>query len=258
MYSNYTEYVKLINDENIKSINFKSNRVYTSILEHVTYDHGNKYLDLIQNDFSNITSEQILEFLNINDKYGYPTKYKFTLKNNENILCSPTSLRYIYHALLILKHYSKNNPTEIVEVGSGYGGLFLAICFFSKILNIKIKKYNFIDLPEICNLIRCYLSINNKNTNIEYEIHDSYTFGKNINSSNLFFVSNYCFTEINNNYREQYIVNLIPKCTNGFIIWQTVFGYEIENSYRLFNDVIITEETPQTANEIYKNYFVYF
>jgi len=155
MYSNYTEYLKTIN--NVAQSNFKSNPIYIDMLDHVSFDLGCEYLKLIETEFPYITKEQIIEFLNINDKYGNPVKYNF---NNDKINGNATSIRYIYHALLILNYYKNINSTEIVELGCGYGGLFLALCFYSKILNIKINKYYFIDFPEACNLIKNYISLN--------------------------------------------------------------------------------------------------
>jgi hypothetical protein len=258
MYSGYTEFIKNINIDNITYSNFKNNPKYNGILEHVSFELGNEYLNFIEKEFSEITTEQIIEYLRINDKFGNPKMFEFNIKNEQKVMCSPTSIRYIYHALLILKYYKKSNLTQIIELGCGYGGLFLAVCYFSKILNVNIDKYYFVDLPEVCNLIQCYLLINNSNININYVIHHSNTFGKNIPNENLFFISNYCFTEIDEEYRKEYIENLIPKCKNGFIVWQTCSGYDINLSYRLFDKLLIEEERPQTAINLPKNYFVYF
>jgi hypothetical protein len=258
MYSKYIDFIKTINYQNSKNFNFKNNQEYTDILEHVTNEQGKEYLNLIQSEFTNITEKQIIDYITINDMYGFPNKTIYELKNNRIISCSPTSLRYIYHALLILKHYKTTNTKDIVEVGCGYGGLFLAICFFSKILNIEINKYYFIDLPEVCNLIKHYLILNKDNITIEYEFHESDSIGKNINNNNLFFVSNYCFTEIDMQYRNNYINYLFPKCKNGFVIWQTIFGYNLQYAIDLFKNCNINEEKPQTANETYKNYFVLY
>jgi len=258
MYTNYINFLSSLDKKNIQHLNFKSQGDYNSVLEHVTYEYGIEYLSLIENEFSDITKEQIIEYLNINDKYGFPKKNTFNFKTNGEISCSPTSIRYIYHALLILQHYKKNDLTEVVEVGCGYGGLFLAICFFSEIVHVKINKYHFVDLPEVCNLINNYLELNKSYINIEYQIYSSDNFGRDIKAHNLFLISNYCFTEISDEYKQQYISNLFPKCKNGFIIWQTVFGYKIENANKIFNKIVIEEERPQTCHLVQKNYFVYF
>jgi hypothetical protein len=242
--------------------NFKSNASYNSILEHVSVEQGNSYISIIERlvieDFSEITFENINDYLSLNDKYGCPSKEKF-IYNDKEIYCSPTSLRYVLHSLLILKYIKYTNLTKIVEVGCGYGGLFLAINYFSKIMQINIDKYYFIDLPEITNLIKKYLLLNEKDININYSIHSAYNYGQDINDNNLFFISNYCFTEIDNSHRTNYINYLFPKLKNGFITWQTVFNLPINNVNIIGKEIIkIIEEYPQTANIYNKNYYVYF
>ena len=262
MYSNYTKFVNdIINSDNFS---FKSNKLYNSILEHVSVEQGKSYIFLIQQfileNFPEITFENINEYLLINDKFGYPTKENFVY-NDKEILCSPTSLRYVLHSLVILKHIKDTNSTKIVEVGCGYGGLFLAINYFSKLLNIKIDNYYFIDLPEIINLIKKYLLLNEKNININitYSFHSANSYGNDIDDNNLFLISNYCFTEIDSEHRNNYINYLFPKLTNGFIIWQTVFNLPISNVNMIKKNIInIVEEYPQTASQDNKNYFVYF
>jgi hypothetical protein len=258
MYNDYESFVNNITKDNIKTINFKSNRNYNSILEHVSVELGEQYLRLIEKEFNNITFENILEYVNINDVHGCPTQYTYKNKDGNNFTCSPTSLRYVYNALVILDHYKTKESNSIVEVGCGYGGLFLAICYFSKLLNIKIEHYHFVDLEPICNLISLYLDVNNNHVSINYSIHLANNYGMDINADNLFFISNYCFTEIDTIYRTQYILNLIPKCSSGFIIWQTCFNYGIDNSYEIVDVKNIEEEKPQTSPHNEKNYFVYF
>jgi len=254
MYTDYIKSVQIIGD-NLK--NFKSNSEYNSILEHVSYSLGVEYLSLIENEF-NISSKNIKEFIKINDKIGNPKKLAFTLTNNDFIICSPSSLRYIYHALIILNYFKTKNNISIVELGCGYGGLFLAICYFSKLLNIEIQNYYLIDLPDIGILINNYLTENKPYININYHIHDASNYGKDIYDNNLFFISNYCFTEIEEKNRQEYILQLFPKISSGFIIWQTIFGLPIENVNIIQKKIInINEEKPQTANNEYKNYFVY-
>jgi hypothetical protein len=198
MYQKYLEYLNTIDKTNFENVNFKSNQTYNGILEHVSYELGVKYLTFIENEFNNIETSHIIDFLNINDAYGFPKKYIYSFKNN-NLYCSPTSLRYIYHALVILDHYKNTNCKNFVEVGCGYGGLCLAINYFSNILNISISTYNIIDLPSVCNLISLYFDIHKSNIHSDIQIHNSNSFGAEVNNSDLFFVSNYCYTEIDEN-----------------------------------------------------------
>jgi len=259
MYEKYLNYVGNIDINEILKSNFKSTNQYNCILEHVSYELGLQYLKLIENEFSNIKQDDIIIFIKQNDKYGCPNIGNFTCKDGKIISCSPTSLRYVYHSLIILEHFKKTNLTSIVEVGCGYGGLFLAICYFSKILNIKIDNYYLIDFPEVCNLIDNYLKINAEFVNINYSLHNCNEYGKNIAEKDLFLISNYCFTEITSENRNNYIINLFEKIKNGFIIWQTCLGADIGDIKLIKKNIInVIYEKPQTAFLEKPNFFVYF
>jgi hypothetical protein len=264
---NYDAYEKFVDtiSTNLKDCNFKSHADYTGILEHVSYELGEKYLTLLENEFSEITYENIIGYITINDAYGEPVKHHYKYLNRKDFLCSPTSLRYIYHALVILKYYKESECKNIVEVGCGYGGLCLSIQYFSKLLNVNIINYNIIDLKPICNLIKSYLQIHNDNIYSNINYHESNTYGKNIVDSDLFFISNYCYTEINVEHNTNYTQFLLSKAKNGFLVWQNggnSGAYPVENSHLILNKKInlITEERPQTDQGIEKhiNFFVYF
>ena len=264
MYQSYLNYVRNISSNNIKTINFKSNKEYNGILEHVSRDLGLKYLNLIENEFYNIDFKNISEFIEINDHYGNPIKYNYNFKDNI-LFCSPSSLRYIYHSLVILEHYKNTECKNIVEVGCGYGGLCLAINYFSKLLNINIINYNILDLPEVCNLINCYLHVNKDNIQTNVSIFPCNSFGNEIKDDKLFFISNYCYTEIDESLNSFYSKILLPKTTNGFIVWQNggnKGAYPVNKVKEITgkNPSKIIEEKPQTdaGYGIFKNYFVYF
>jgi len=260
MYKSYEDFVASITRDNIEHVNFKSNNNYNSILEHVSFDNGNKYINYIKQFFPKITYNNVLEFVSINDKYGVPKKETFVFSEGQILFCSSTSLRYIFHSMIILRYYEdKSSCKNVVEVGCGYGGLFLAICYFSKLFNTKIDHYCFIDLPQVGELIKNYLELHTESINIEYSIHSAYNYGDDINQTDLFLISNYCFTEISNEYRNKYIQTLFPKISNGFIIWQTIFNCPIEDTSKINKTIEkVVEEVPQTASQERKNYFVYF
>ena len=259
MYNDYISFVKTINETNIQNINFKTNYQYNKILEHVDYEQGKEYLKLIENEFDYVTFDNINDFVKINDKHGYPKLEIFVNKDGKNVTSSATSLRYIYHSLIILDYYKNTQLLSMVEIGCGYGGLFLAINYFSNLLNIKIENYYLIDLPEVCNLTDNYLKLNKENIRINYSLNNCYEYGKNINENNLFLISNYCFTEIEDGHRKNYIKYLFDKIQNGLICWQTCFGLNINETTILNKKIInLVLEKPQTASYKQPNYFVYF
>jgi len=262
MYDDYRLLLKNNETKNILKLHFKSDSRYSSILEHVSKQHGEIYLKLILQEFSHITSEKIVKFCFLNDAIGKPNKYYF---NEININCSPTSLRYIYHSLLILKHFETIKCSNIVEVGCGYGGLCLAINYFMSEFSVKINTYNIVDLSEPLNLIEKYLLLHKKNISTQLAFHDSLTYGRNITDKDMFFISNYCYTEIDVEHNKNYTDLLLSKVKHGFITWQNggnKGSYPLSNASNILkHDIIKTEEErPQTdaGYDMYKNYFVYF
>jgi hypothetical protein len=130
-YSPYARYVNNIVTSNDLT-NFKINRIYTEVLEHISQKEGYDYYNYI---IKYVQYDQIKEFCNLNDRFGNPN-----LVNIEGILCSPTSLRYIYFAYLIIQHFIKQNihNPDIIEIGGGYGGLLLAINYLAPKFNTLI------------------------------------------------------------------------------------------------------------------------
>lgn len=223
--------------------NFKSDNDYRTVLEHVSPLEGSKYLDLI-NSSTDITLSEVEEFCKLNDSIGNPIKNQYA-----EVLCSPSNLRYIFHAFLVLRHMKSlnRNNLDIVEVGGGYGGLCLAIHTFAKKYNIAINSYTIIDLAEANVVQKMFLQKAQPSLKVEWA--DANTFGSSIEKSNMFLISNYCFSELCKEYQEKYIETLFPKVSNGFMAWNGIpiydFGFDIRYE----------EEYPKTGEF---NLYVYF
>lgn len=230
----YDNYLRAISQVTTKYDSFKSNPDYMGVLEHVSQSFGEEYLHLLRSEFG-MTNQKILQFCDINDSFGNPLRYSI---GNLEKQVSPTSLRYLYHASLILKH--AGHSSRFVEVGGGYGGLFLAITF---LCDHVIEEYHIVDLDEALRLQKLVLS---DHPNVHY--HSCTTFGDEV-PNGCFFISNYCFSEINSQYREGYTKSLLPRCTKGFLAWNSIQPYD-------FGKQIVFEiERPLTFTG---NYFVYF
>jgi len=266
MSNSFESYCNFLRNEELKDpedryLNFKNNEAYNSILEHVTEGLGEQYLKLIFKEFPEISDDDLIKYLNMNDLFGNTVKSTYVTNSGTILSCSPTSLRYVYHALVILNYYKTTGCENMVELGCGYGGLFLAIDHFAKILNIHIEKYNIIDLPDVNNLTKFYLSLHKDSITVPYEFHEAETYGATVPSGKLFFISNYCYTEIDTIHKERYYSNLIKRTENGFIIWQSI-AFDIEYMNQMFQDsskVQVVVERPQTCfNVSTPNYFVMF
>lgn len=223
--------------------NIKKNPVFTHMLEHVTSVQGQEYLVHIWNKF-HTPDIDVNEYCKRNDTIGNPEKFSY----GPLLTCSPSSLRYIFHAQMILKHAIAcgMKSISIVEVGCGYGGLLLAIDSFAKKIGVEITEYSLIDIPGPLNLQKIYLS---KHTvGFPYSFHNASDFGKDIQKGK-FLISNYCFSEISTENQKGYVEHLFPKCEHGFIAWNAIDLYDFGKVCR------VEEEYPKTGP---KNKYVYF
>jgi hypothetical protein len=261
----YSDYLRKIKGDGIEDMVFKSERV--------SNDEAKRYLELISSEYG-LSYIHIVDFARMNDRYGRPKTNTFTYFDKNKgvggswvvISASPTSLSYIYHALVILDQYmGVGEGTGIIEVGCGYGGLFLAICYFSKILGIRLGEYTMIDLPDVVDLIRKYLLAHPLLTfGVSYRVLEMCPTGYYGLDGGQFFISNDCFTEMDEEYRKQYAAGLFESgiVKHGFINWQTVFGVSIDSVGHyldecVFPDVVV-EERPQMSCANFPNYFVRF
>jgi hypothetical protein len=242
-YSNYRAFLRGICDSGDLS-GFKSSDEYRGILEHISSEYGADYIEYIK-EYTDITDNMIREFCALNDSIGSPitTDYDF-------VTASPSNMRYIFHSHIILKHLQSLNipKVDIVEVGGGYGGLCLAMHYLSKSYDIKIDSYTIVDLKEASDLQRIYLS--RLIPGIEVDCVDACTFGKHIDKSGMFLISNYCFSEISGEYQKEYITHLFPKVSHGFMAWNYIETYDFGFKIR------IEEERPHTGGKY--NKYLYF
>jgi hypothetical protein len=227
--------------------NFKRIKAFTEVLEHISKELGTKYLKNIKDEFS-LDRSSILEYTEKNDSIGNAQKEMY----NDGIFSSSSSLRYIYHSLLILKYLKSLNKQEIhiVEVGCGYGGLCLAIDHFSKRMNLNIASYSLIDIDVASSLQQKYLS--NHKLSFPTHFHSANNYGKDVPKTDLFLISNYCFSELDMGHQKGYLEHLFPKCSHGFILWNSIDYYDIGKPVTIF------PENPQTDLLNWKNKEVYF
>lgn len=232
MDSIYVEFSNYVNTlSNVSS--FKSHPSFTYMLEHVSPEFGSNYLDLIKNR-TNISENEIIGYCKINDKFGGGDKHSYGF-----ITTSPSNFRYLFQAHLILNHIANLGLTNVnlVEVGCGYGGLCLAISYLCNHYNVKINSYYLIDLPAVSKLQEMYLKEHTLNFTTHF--HSAFNYGDDIKVNDLFFVSNYCFSEISSENQRKYIATLFPNISHGFLAWNNIpvynfgFDYVVENEYPL-------------------------
>lgn len=244
-YGRYERYVShILSQDNLNS--FKTHPDYTYMLEHVSFEQGTLYKAYIEKD-TTLSSDDIRQFCMLNDSVGSPSRMMF----DGGLICSPTSLRYIWQAYIILTYFKRltgDEPIDIVELGGGYGGLCLAIHTFAPHLQVNIRSYTIIDLDAPNRLQEKYLAGFPMTFPVSFVRANTY--GASISGTSNYFISNYCFSEIDNANQNNYIQTLFPKIIHGFMAWNHIpiynFGFAIKD----------TDEVPNTGGRF--NRFVYF
>jgi hypothetical protein len=229
----YTSYEQVVSNQikkNIHDMDFKSNPHYCQVLEHVDQGFGYQYLHLIQQEFPE-SLDKLEQFIELNDKFGKPNKCTI-----DKYYCSPTSLRYFYQALLILKYIQELGlgSVDIVEIGGGYGGLCLALHTLSK----NINSYTICDLLPVMKLQEMYLDAFNITLSSDIK-------------PNSILISCYGLSELDPYTRDAYINALNTSIQYGFIVWN-VPGCDIEQILK--RTCTIVPERPMTREG---NVFVY-
>ena len=238
-YNNYV--ASLLPTKDLSS--FKSAPQYRGMLEHVDAAIGAQYLDEIKK--APIPLEKAKEFCELNDRIGSTIKSSYEIGD-----VSPSSLRYVFHAHLILTHFrekSGGEPIDIVEVGGGYGGLALAVSFFCADYGVRVKSYSIVDLPTISEFQRLYLEQHSLAFPVYH--YPSTSFGGHIEKDSLYLISNYCFSELSEGLRNQYQDILFSKVIHGFMAWNHIPLYDFGKDY------MFEEEYPKTG---YYNKYVRF
>lgn len=231
-------------DKNIFN-SFKSNPLFTQILEHTTYEQGVGYVKEIEN----LTKIDIslIEKFKTNDIQGNPQKYWYK-EPYGNI--SPSTLRYIKVLNDLITLFGNLDDMSIVEIGVGYGGQ-------SKIIqdHFKIKEYNFVDLPEVLGLTKKYLDM------YDYKNLNFLDFNNLPDKKYDLIISNYAITECSKEMQDIYLEKIIYNSNRCYIT-----GNDIGEHFNLKNynkdewgkkipNSIFTEEKPLTHH---KNYILYF
>ena len=185
---------------------FKSHPAYRHVLEHVSEDEGQKYLDEIQIDYMDKLDE-----VKQNDSLGGPVTYDYDKVGN----ISATTLRYIKNTSDIITKFG-NSFDSIVEIGGGYGGLCKVLSSF-----IKFEQYLLLDLEE-CNLLsRKYLS-NFDLPTMSYRSEEIDEIDENFD----LLISNYAFSECHKDVQLDYIERFVKK-SNNFYMMHNNFHLEL-------------------------------
>ena len=237
----YTSVCKLAATTDEHFSNFKRNKEYNKILEHVSPPQGEAY-------YRHISSPDILKNFDkfkVNDIFGGPnlSVYDFGV-------FSPSTLRYV-KVLDDLENFQLND-VNIVEIGAGYGGQYTVMRQM-----FKPKKYTFVDLPDTLNLIKKYVGLL-KLDDIELEYLTYQDLNAPIHSHLL--ISNYAISECSKAVQDVYINNIVHHAKHGYITYNTLVVNEM-----IYSDVefisklpFAVEKTDETPSFFHKNVLIYW
>tara|TARA_B110000285_G_C15036331_1_gene569479 strand:- start:315 stop:1208 length:894 start_codon:yes stop_codon:yes gene_type:complete len=225
-----------------KFSNFKSHPFYTRILEHVTYRQGLEYINILKKE-SNLL-DNINNFV-INDEIGNPNRYFY---DELNIRISPTTLRYIKIAYDIKKLF-KDEITNIVEIGCGYGGQYLILDQVK-----KINHYTLIDLHDVNKLIEKYLECHLLNSSYETKTINQLENNRQFD----LVISNFAFSELPPQTQIKYIKKVLLNSKNGYLIMNSGVensGFKnhlpLEEIKNHIKNITILQEEPSTNEANY-------
>lgn len=223
---------------------FKSDPIYTQMLEHVNWRQGSKYLELIQQSLP--VSLEVWQQILQNDKIGYPRKFKYDTPFGPKAI-SPTTLRYFYYALEFIKLCQTNhdNYVNIVEIGGGYGGFCKILLDLAEYFNITVHTYISVEVLQASKLMKRYLSQINHGTcdNICFQTAQTLDMPNQID----YVLSYYSISELPTDIRKLYRNCIISNSKHGYIAWNFL-PYEHIEDLMLGHTFTVEPENPPTGD----------
>jgi hypothetical protein len=207
---------------------FRRNPALTQIWEHVSYDLGQQYLDLIDLDQYHPKHFAQNDTIGGADTHYYP---------KIDMAISPSTLRYIHVLQELDKRFDLSTIESIAEIGGGYGGQAAILC-----KTIDDLCYDIYDLSEPKALAKRYLGA------IGYGL--CHAIGIDL------LISNYAFSELTEEVQQTYFDDVIVNSKNVYMVYNhisEVFGIKswsvAEFGRRLMQagfTVSIEDEAPKT------------
>ena len=178
---------------------FKQDPRYTAILEHVSPEHGGRYIEHILE--YELNDEMIDEFKD-NDDLGGANRVDYGEPFGK---VSPSTLRYVRNALDISYFFGEGELNKIVEIGGGYGGLCKTISCLC-----DFDEYHLYDIEPASKLQEKYLS----KFGIKAVHHSVPEETKDID----LLISNYAYSELGEKLQDLYYNNVIKNAKKVYMI----------------------------------------
>jgi hypothetical protein len=212
---------------------FKCCRQYREVLEHVDFEQGLEYLDLIK------SNSQIVQNLKLVKKFDIGKPFRYYFKRVGYV--SPTHIRYakVLQDLELL--FGDFDNKVISEIGVGYGGQAAHI-----LTRWKPLKYQFFDLEQVTELALRYIEDSDMPVRVK-------PIGSNLltKSDCDLVISNYAFSELIREVQDSYIEQVINNASAGYVIYNHIHeelgvSYTAEEFASRIPGAEILEELPLT------------
>ena len=198
--------------------NFKSHPAYRHVLEHVSYEEGQQYLDEIKIDYKDKLDE-----IKENDALGTPVTCTYDGVGT----ISPTTLRYPKNTSDIVNKFG-TSFNSVVEIGGGYGGLCKVLSSF-----VDFEQYLLLDLEECNMLSRKYLSHFDLPT-MSYQAEEIVELEDRFD----LLISNYALSECNRETQMMYIERFVKNSDKFYLMHNNFHADNGNMSYEEFLDVM--------------------
>jgi hypothetical protein len=231
----YLSIVKLASESDEVFNVFRANRQYRKILEHVTKELGNQYLDAVRGIDTNF--KDLFKTVSAVDNLGGPLKYRFFSLGR----VSPTTIRYVFVHLKLRELFGSLENREVLEIGGGFGGQAAVSTYLTP--NLVWSIY---DLPEVTHLQNKFMRMLNPKAAISY-----LSGTKIIENSGDLLISNYALSEVSRKLQLEYFSKVIRNCPMGFMAWNLISersgdGLSIKEVLDLIPNSLAIDEYPLT------------
>jgi len=218
---------------------FRRHPDYVPILEHVTRELGQSYVDVLRRWTPHVI-DRINDF-KVNDLVGGPITHEYEGIGRVN----PTTLRYVKVATDLETCFNWTATTAVAEVGIGYGGQLLCA---DRLLSYGT--WTLFDLPPVLRLASRYLE--------SHLLQGSYrltTLNQSQPASYDIVVSNYAFSELPAAVQRAYLRKVLSRAASGYMTMNsgregTPFGGDhlcLAEVRRQLPDCEVVEEHPCSA-----------
>lgn len=185
---------------------FRSNPIYTEILEHVSVAQGEEYLNRIRTD-PEVT--QRLAVLIADDALGGPRQHHF-----EGVgPVSPTTLRYVKVLVDLRQLFGNLDGFKVAEVGIGYGGQCRVIARMH-----RPARYELFDLPSVNALAARFL----RESRVPGDLVAFRDGRQPVEVESDLLISNYAFSELSRDLQEIYIDRVVQHAKRGYVTYNHI------------------------------------